>query len=313
MKTGLRDTWRKYLKPMEQLTWDLMYGATSDCTSLTFHHVPRPPGKRTLSVGVTNVRYATFMEYNTQPLPIPKTVHVLHEPVLVHPQSGYVMEPMRGFDPSIASSQQTYGYGHLVERFRERALHAGLVAASCEETAGEPRPRIPIPNELSGDARERGITMPDLGERTSQDYRTFHHTHVPYIVWDRGNGIMDLLSYAEAPVCAQGKKGKYVSMPVAGTIQRSVISDYRERFAQIPLKPQKEMRVRPPPGMSWRMATPAAFDDSRENDRHIANNNGCIVIEGDHIWESSNAFMKMNDPLHLHDNRNESSALAHRW
>lgn len=82
------------------------------------------------------------------------------------------------------------------------------------------------------------------------------------------------------------------------------------RCAQINPKSQKEVLVLSPPEICWMMDNPAAFHDSRENDRHIANRNGIHVIEGDHIWESMRAFITVSAPFHVHDNRIESMALA---
>lgn len=69
-------------------------GGASDGLSPIFHHVPCPPGQGTLNVDITNVRYATVMQYNVRPQPFPRTVHLLHEPVFVSPRSGPVMEPV---------------------------------------------------------------------------------------------------------------------------------------------------------------------------------------------------------------------------
>lgn len=258
---------------MDQLSWDLKYGVTSDCISLEFQHAPCPPGQGTLNTVISNTRYATTMEYNARPEPIPRTVHALHEPVLVNPQAGSIMDPMRGVDPSIASSQQAYEHGHIVERVGERELRAGLEVASCEETAGEPKPRMPFPKDLSGYTRERGIAMSDLNERISRNYRAFHFNPVPCLVWECGRGLMASLSYEEAPVWAQGKQGTPVTMPVEGTALRYAFTDCRELFAQIQMKCQKKVLVLSPPGMFWRMAKPAAVDDAREHVRHIANSN----------------------------------------
>lgn len=125
------------------------------------------------------------------------------------------MEPTRGLDPRIASSQQTYALAHIVEPFGERELLAGLGAASGEETAGEPTPRIPLPDELSDVAHGRGIAVSVLYMSAPQ-HRTFHNPHVSCIVWDCGHGFMGSLSYGEAPVSARGPKGTPVAVPGEG-------------------------------------------------------------------------------------------------
>lgn len=64
--------------------------------------------------------------------------------------------PHRGLVPRNASSQQAYTYAHIVEHLGEQELHAGVGAVSGGGTAGEPKPRIPLPDELSDSARDKG-------------------------------------------------------------------------------------------------------------------------------------------------------------
>lgn len=84
-------------------------------------------------------------------------------------------------------------------------------AGRGEETAGETKPRIRLPDGVGGLTRERGIAMNDLGELNPLHYRTEHHNHVPCIVWDCRDGVIQTLSYEEASVWAQGIKGQPVS------------------------------------------------------------------------------------------------------
>lgn len=94
---------------------------------------------------------------------------------------------------------------------------------------------------------------------------------------------------------------------------KTCLAACRERFAQLSLTYQKKVRIRSPLGLFWGMDNPAECVDSRDNISAIASGHGIVVIEGDHIWESSRASIKVNDSVHFHGNRNESTALARQW
>lgn len=168
--------------------------------------MPRPPGHGELTtVGFAIVRYATIMVCRVDPQPVRKTLHVLHAQVLVSPQQGSVMEPTRGFGPGLAS--KPFSMVITSNSSATRRYTKAWGAGRGEDTAGEPKPRIRLPDGLDGVTRERGIAMHDLGELNPGPYRTVHHNHVSGIVWDCRNGIMQTFSYEEAPVWAQGIKG----------------------------------------------------------------------------------------------------------
>lgn len=223
-----------------------------------------------------------------------------------------IAPPTLGFDPSILSNQQSYERAHVVERNGIREWYSGEGIVSGEETADNPKPRMPIPQSMLRFTKGDGVSIEDQCVNEEHGYRPMHHPHCSWVVWDCGNGMVQPIPYHEAPIWAQPDKGRFVSLPASGDNQRRASSDYRKLFAENSVRCQKEVLVLLPPGSFWTMDNPAQFDDTREQVRSVARVHKFLVIEGDCNWANMQAFMN-EVSFHCYGDRSESTSLAGQW
>lgn len=182
VNVNIRVKWKMRLGPADQLNWDMVYALKPDLNCLRFGYVPRPPGNRTLRTEMPRGRFPTIHNtYTATPPPAIARGSGTHEPVLVTPQAGSVMAPTHGFDPSIASNQQSFDLARIVDG--ERALRLGAGSVSSEETADGPKPRVPLPRSLSHYAKEGGAPLrePHFADRHGD--LAMHHPLTSCIVW----------------------------------------------------------------------------------------------------------------------------------
>lgn len=158
-----------------------------------------------------------------------------------------------------------------------------------------------------------GVSLEDQGADEEHGSCPTHHPHCSCVVWDCGTGMVQSIPYHEAPVWAQQVKGIPVSLPVSRDNQRRSMSDYRELFADISVICQKTVLVLSPPGSVWTTENPAQFDDTHGQVRSVARGHTFLVIEGDYIWASIQAFMTKLDAFIFYGDRSEITSRARPW
>lgn len=65
--------WRGYMPPSYQLIWEFPYCLIIGCMSVSGVGAPRPPAQGSLTLGITNTRYAKLMSAPSHPQPASST------------------------------------------------------------------------------------------------------------------------------------------------------------------------------------------------------------------------------------------------
>lgn len=194
--------------PSDQLLWDLTSGIMTDNTTLGIIHSPRPPDSGHMTVGFVNTRYAKIASATVQTQSAQSRGYTTSGPVLVTPTPGSIMEPTQGFDPRIASSKQSFQYGHIAESVGITVQRLGP-GVRGGEAANKPNARHKVQYDMTGSTQGQGVPMGDLGVANPNYNYLPHHHLTSCIIWDGGNGLIKARSYKYPPVWAQGNKGKY--------------------------------------------------------------------------------------------------------